>query len=186
MAQTGYTPIQLYYSATTTNVPLAANLAAGELAVNTADGKLFYKDSGGTVQVIAWKTTPATAGGTGQTTYTTGDVLYASGSAAISKLGIGTTGQLLSVSAGGVPEWATFDALPDQTGHSGQYLTTDGSTASWANVGASAGGVIYENSTEITTSYTLATGKNGFSVGPITIDSGASVTVPSGQRWVIL
>ena len=59
MAQAGYTPIQLYYSSTTTNTPLAANLANGELAINIADGKLFYKDSGGTVQVIAGK------GGTG-------------------------------------------------------------------------------------------------------------------------
>lgn len=55
MAQTGYTPIQLYYSATTTNVPTAGNLAAGELAINTADGKLFYKDSSNVVQVIATK-----------------------------------------------------------------------------------------------------------------------------------
>lgn len=55
MAQSGYTPIQLYYSATTTNVPLAANLIAGEIAINTADGKLFYKDSSSVVQVIATK-----------------------------------------------------------------------------------------------------------------------------------
>ena len=41
MSQAGYTPIQLYYSSTATNVPLAANLANGELAINTADGKLF-------------------------------------------------------------------------------------------------------------------------------------------------
>jgi hypothetical protein len=65
MAQSGYTPIKLYYSATTTNVPLAANLAPGELAINTADGKLFYADSSNVVQVIGWKTTPASAGGTG-------------------------------------------------------------------------------------------------------------------------
>ena len=55
MAASGYTPILIYSSATTTNVPLAANLSQGELAINTADGKLFYKDSGGTVQVIATK-----------------------------------------------------------------------------------------------------------------------------------
>jgi hypothetical protein len=55
MAQTGYTPISIYYSATTTNVPTAGNLVAGELAINTADGKLFYKDSSGVVQVIASK-----------------------------------------------------------------------------------------------------------------------------------
>lgn len=55
MAATNYTPIQLYYSSTTTNTPLAADLLSGELAINIADGKLFYKDSGGTVQVIATK-----------------------------------------------------------------------------------------------------------------------------------
>jgi hypothetical protein len=55
MAQTNFTPISLYYSATATNVPTAANLVAGELAINTADGKLFYKDSSGVVQTIASK-----------------------------------------------------------------------------------------------------------------------------------
>jgi hypothetical protein len=52
--------------------------------------------------------------------------------------------------------------------------------------GASAGGVIYENYTQVTADYTLVAGNNGMSVGPITIDAGASITVPSGQRWVIL
>ena len=56
MAQTGFTPISNYYSATATNVPTAGNLVAGELAINTADGKLFYKDSGGVVQTLATKT----------------------------------------------------------------------------------------------------------------------------------
>ena len=63
MAQTGYTPISIYYSATTTNVPTAGNLVAGELAINTADGKLFYKDSAGVVQVIAGKGGAGVAGG---------------------------------------------------------------------------------------------------------------------------
>lgn len=52
MAQSGYTPIQLYYSTTTTNTPAAGDLIDGELAINIPDGKLFYKD-GGTVKVIA-------------------------------------------------------------------------------------------------------------------------------------
>ena len=55
MAQTGFTPISNYYSATATNVPTAGNLVAGELAINTADGKLFYKDSAGVVQTMASK-----------------------------------------------------------------------------------------------------------------------------------
>jgi hypothetical protein len=53
MAQTGFTPIQIYFSTTATNVPLNTNLANGELAINSADGKLFYKDSGGVVQTLA-------------------------------------------------------------------------------------------------------------------------------------
>jgi hypothetical protein len=55
MAQTNFTPISLYYSATSSNVPTDGNLVAGELAINTADGKLFYKDSSGVVQTIASK-----------------------------------------------------------------------------------------------------------------------------------
>lgn len=55
MAQTGYTPIQLYYSATASAAPSSGNLAAGELAINTNDGKLYYKDSGGSVQLMASK-----------------------------------------------------------------------------------------------------------------------------------
>ena len=39
---------------------------------------------------------------------------------------------------------------------------------------------------DVTSDYTITSGKNGFSVGPMTIASGVTVTVPSGQRWVIL
>jgi len=57
----------------------------------------------------------------------------------------------------------------------------------WGGVGgAQAGGVIYENGTTISADYTFGAGKNGHSVGPITINSGVSVTVGSGQRWVIV
>lgn len=54
--------------------------------------------------------------------------------------------------------------------------------------GASSGaklGVIYENSQTISTSYTITSGRSGHSVGPITIASGVTVTLPSGSRWVI-
>ena len=55
-----------------------------------------------------------------------------------------------------------------------------------AGGGASAGGVIQVNKTEVTIDYTLPAGSNGFSVGPITIDSGRTVTITSGQVWVII
>jgi len=55
MSAVGFTPIQLYRSTTASAVPTSGNLADGELAINTNDGKLYYKDSGGAVQLIASK-----------------------------------------------------------------------------------------------------------------------------------
>jgi hypothetical protein len=49
-----------------------------------------------------------------------------------------------------------------------------------------AGNGIMVNSTTVATSYTIASGTNGFSVGPITINSGQAVTVSSGQRWYVI
>ena len=48
----------------------------------------------------------------------------------------GSTGQVLvkSSSSDYEVEWSTFDGLPSQTGNDGKYLTTDGSSASWATV----------------------------------------------------
>jgi len=69
MAQTNYTPISLYYSTTASAVPTAANLVSGELAINTNDGKLYYKDSSGVVQVLATKSTGSIGGSTTQVQY---------------------------------------------------------------------------------------------------------------------
>jgi hypothetical protein len=56
MAQAGYTPISLYYSTTAAATPTAGNLVAGELAINITDGKLYYEDNLGVVQLLASKT----------------------------------------------------------------------------------------------------------------------------------
>ena len=75
-----------------------------------------------------------TSGGTGLTSYATGDILYASATNTLSKLTAGTDGYLLTLSSG-VPTWAAAPiSLPSQTGNNGKYLTTDGSTASWATL----------------------------------------------------
>lgn len=73
----------------------------------------------------------------------------------------------------------------------GAFEGYDGSA--WGSIGGGGGAtgaggdtVFQENSLIVTTSYTLTTGKSASSVGPITINSGATVTVPSGARWVIL
>ena len=89
MAQTGYTPISIYYSATGGNAPTAGNLVAGELAINTADGKLFYKDSAGAVQVLATK------GGVGSSS--NGQVLYNSSGLVAGSANMSFNGTQLSV-----------------------------------------------------------------------------------------
>jgi hypothetical protein len=45
---------------------------------------------------------------------------------------------------------------------------------------------IYENTQTVTTSYTITAGSNALSAGPITIDTSATVTVPTGSTWVIV
>ena len=52
-------------------------------------------------------TLATTRGGTGLTSYTTGDILFSSASNTLSKLGIGSNGQVLAVSAAGIVEWTT-------------------------------------------------------------------------------
>lgn len=61
----------------------------------------------------------------------------------------------------------------------------------WAQGGGSGTGggsdtVFVENGQTVTTSYTIPTGYSASSTGPITINSGATITIPSGSRWVIL
>lgn len=176
MAQSGYTPILIYASGTATNVPSSSNLTSSssgaELALNYYDGKLYYKDNAGTVQLLASKagasgsvtsvdvsggttglttsggpitssgtitlagTLAAANGGTGQASYTTGDILYASGSTAISKLGIGTNGYLMT-STGSAPQWSagsgitvgTATNLASGAAGSVPYQTGSGSTS---------------------------------------------------------
>ena len=71
----------------------------------------------------------------------------------------------------------------------GQY---EGYSASgWSQIGGGATGgggdqVFVENGVTVTTNYTLSTNKNAESVGPITVNSGITVSIPSGARWVIL
>ena len=42
------------------------------------------------------------------------------------------------------------------------------------------------NATTVASNYTIQTGNNGFSVGPLTVNSGVTITISSGQRHVII
>jgi hypothetical protein len=67
MAQTGFTPIQLYRTSTAAAVPVNTDLADGELAINLTDEKLYFKNAAGTVKLLAANITPVANGGTGAT-----------------------------------------------------------------------------------------------------------------------
>jgi hypothetical protein len=63
--------------------------------------------------------------------------------------------------------------------------------SAWGSIGGGASGggsdgVFYENDQTVTTNYTLTSNKNAMSTGPITIDSGVTVTIPTGSRWVVI
>jgi hypothetical protein len=73
----------------------------------------------------------------------------------------------------------------------GHALKSDAAgNLSWGTAGGASGAggddVFYENGQTVTTNYTLTAGKNAMSAGPITINSGVTVTVGSGQSWVIV
>jgi hypothetical protein len=72
-----------------------------------------------------------------------------------------------------------------------KMYTWDG--ANWDEWGSGAGATggagnaaFYENDTTITADYTITTGKNAMSAGPITVNSGVTVTIPSGSCWTIV
>lgn len=249
MAQSGYTPISLYYSTTVSAVPTNTNLVNGELAINITDGKLYYKDNGGVVQTLASKATGTIGGSTTQIQYNNSGVLAGSANLTFdgSNVQIGAQGDLRFADADS-SNWVAFQApatvasnitwtLPNADGTNGQVLTTNGTgTLTWTTAATNvtisndtstasdlyptfvtattgtastlntsnakllyrpstgefkvsapiASNGIVLNNTTVAASYTIASGVNGMSIGPITINSGITVTVSSGQRWLVL
>jgi len=189
MAQTGFTPILIYSSSTAASAPLVANLTnstlGSELAINITDGKLFYKDNANAIQVIGWKTVPATAGGTGQTVYAVGDILYASTTTALSKLADVATGNALI--SGGVGVAPSYGKIGLTTHISGVLPVANGGTnASTASItsfnnitGYSAAGATGTTTTNLvfSTSPSITTPTL---VGDVTLSTG-NLVVSSGK-----
>jgi len=194
MAQAGFTPISLYYSTTAAATPSAGNLVAGELALNTVDEKLYFKNSAGTVKLLASNATSApvlsfqtslggltpstattgvvtlagtlntTSGGTGLTSFTAGDVPYYAAGTLLSKLAIGTAGQILT-STGTAPQWSTLSGVAVTTFSAG----TTGFTPSSATSGA------------VTLAGTLATANGGTNLGGATPFTSGGVVYASSS-----
>ena len=254
MAQATYTPILLYHSTTAAAVPTSGNLANGELAINISDMKLYAKNSGGTVTLLAgaggsgivagsntqvqfnnsgvfgasanftWSGTSLAVTGTvavtGALTATLDSTFSSTGALSISK---GTTGQRPTPASGMLRFNTTTVEFEGYNGTAwasvgGAAISNDTSTATnvyplFANATSGTATTLYTgsakllykpstgelqasemvasngifvNNTTVSVSYTVASGFNAMSVGPITVASGQSVTVTSGQRWVVI
>jgi hypothetical protein len=124
MAQSGFTPISIYYSTTASAVPTSGNLANGELGLNIADMKLYAKNSAGTVTLLASSggaagtvSSVAVSGGTtGLTTsggpITTSGTITLAGTLATTNGGTGLT----SFTANGVPYASSTSVLTTGSG----------------------------------------------------------------------
>ncbi len=85
------------------------------------------------------------------------------------------------------------DELQFNDGDGWKVITSTGavktaSSSSTGGGGATGGGtdqVFYENDMTVTTDYTLTTNKNAMTAGPITINTGVTVTIPTGAVWTI-
>ena len=141
-------------------------------------------------------TLPTLAGGTGLVSYTTGDVIYASATNTLSKLGIGSNGQVLT-SNGTIPTWSTPSANVSsfQTSLSGltPSTATSGAVTLAGTLGATSGGtgltsyttgdIIYSSATN--TLSKLAAGTNGYI---LTMASGVpswAASTSSGVSFVV-
>ena len=73
-----------------------------------------------------------------------------------------------------------------------RWNTTEGSAeiydgSAWGSVGGGAvNEIFYENAQTVSTSYTITTNYNAMTAGPITVDTGVTVTVPTGSTWHVL
>ena len=140
---------------------------------------------------------------------TTGDIIYEASPTTAARLGIGTTGQVLTVS-GGIPAWATpsssvtitndtstatslYPTFTSATSGSvsgfsvtSTKLTFVPSTGSLTAPQTVASNGLVVNSNTVSASYSIPSGSSATSAGPMTVASGVTVTVPSGSRWVVL
>lgn len=193
-------------SALTTGI-LKSTTTTGALSIAVAaDFPTLNQNTTGTAANVTGVVAFAN-GGTGFSTYTTGDIIYASATNTLSKLAAGTNGYVLTL-ASGVPSWAaasgglTVTSTTSNTNYNLGFQSASSGTTTVDYINTSftanpstgditapqvvASNGIIVNAKSIANNYTIASGNNAMSVGPVTVATGKSVTVTSGSRWVVL
>ena len=164
MAATGYTPISLYYSSTASAVPVNTNLVAGELALNTLDEKLYFKNSAGTVKLLA--SNAASSGTVSSVAQSfTGGIISVGGSPITTS---GTLALTVAGTSGGIPYFSSAST----------WATSAALTASALMIGGGAGAA--PSTTTTGTGVVTALGVNTGSAGAFVVNGGALGTPSSG------
>ena len=198
--ETTYTDGQLLIGNTATGGLSKATLTAGSnVTITNGNGTItIASTASGTGDVVG----PASATDNAIARYdlTTGKLIQNSGVTIDDSDNLTLPAQAdLRFSDSDSSNWVAFQApatittnvtwtLPSVDGSSGQFLSTNGSgTLSWATGGGGGGSsVILENQRTISSNYTITDGYNGLSVGPVTINTGVTVTVGTDERWVVM
>jgi len=166
--------------------PTANQDAATKTYVDTADATKLPLAGGTMTGAIAMGTSkitglgnPTAAQDAATKTYVDTNFVDQTASDGSANLPVGTTQQRDTSPAAGMIRYNST---------LGQF---EGYTSTWGAIGGGATGGgsdtwAVEHDNTITASYTIGTGKNVISAGPLTVNSGATVTVPSGSTWTIV
>jgi len=209
----------LYGSATNTWSKLAKGAAYKSLVMNAGATNVEWNavalnQSGAVSGALG-----ATNGGTGQSSYTLGDIVYSSAANTLSKLAGNTTTTkkfLNQTGTGSVSAAPSWDAISSgdvsglgtmATQNANNVAITGGTLAGVAISGASTinasaiGGTtpaavrgstmeasngIMANATTVSANYSLPSNYNALSAGPVSVNSGVTVTIPSGSVWTVV
>lgn len=137
---------------------------------------------------------PATIASSGNFTFP--QTVQITGGTGPTVTGLTVSGNVFVNGSGGIklPVGSTADRPSSVTGYI-RYNTTlnafEGFTGNWSPLGGGATGsggdqVFVETNQTVTTSYTLSSGFNAITASPLTVNSGVTVTVPSGAAWIVL
>jgi hypothetical protein len=156
----------------------SGNTGAGETYVCNTTGTIVFGTTA--INFVQVSSTQIYAGGNGITI--SGPTISLQAPVTVANGGTGLTtaptdGQLLTGNGTGY----SLNTLKAGTG-----ISVANAPGSITISATSADGPILESEITISENYTISTGKNGLSVGPVTIASGYNVTVPAGQTWVVL
>jgi hypothetical protein len=166
-----------------TGVSTALGVNVGSAGAFVVNGGALGTPSSGTVTNLTGTASININGTVGATTPNTGaftSVTSTSASGILTRAAATQDGVQIVGRAGGTSSWEVV--LTPTTLTADRTLTLPNETGTILTTGSP----FMINSTTVSNSATIATGTNAQSVGPITISSGVTVTVASGQRWLVV